>query len=117
MTRSAPESLLFHALVAKEGIATPDVEHRFHPQRKWKFDFAWPEIKVAIEVEGRGRHQRPGGFVKDCEKYNTAESMGWHIYRWPASYINKSRIEEIVEEVQQIILGLDTEFRSLQKRS
>lgn len=27
-------------------------EYRFHPTRKWRFDFAIPHIKVAIEIEG-----------------------------------------------------------------
>ena len=27
-------------------------EYRFHPSREWLFDFAIPEVKVGIEVEG-----------------------------------------------------------------
>jgi hypothetical protein len=27
-------------------------EHRFHPVRKWRFDLAWPELLLAIEVDG-----------------------------------------------------------------
>jgi len=67
------------------GIPEPEREYKFHPKRKWKFDFAWVEKKVALEVEGgiwvRGRHARPMGFIKDCEKYNTAGTMGWKIIR------------------------------------
>lgn len=27
-------------------------EYRFHPAREWRFDFAIPDCRVAIEVEG-----------------------------------------------------------------
>lgn len=60
-------------------------EHRFHPTRKWRFDYAIPEHKIAIEVEGGvwtgGRHISPKGFLGDVEKYNTATVMGWKVLR------------------------------------
>lgn len=60
-------------------------EFRFHPVRKWRFDYAIPDHKVALEVEGgaflQGRHTRPSGFLKDMEKYNTATAMGWKVVR------------------------------------
>lgn len=27
-------------------------EYRFHPFREWRFDYAIPELKIALEVEG-----------------------------------------------------------------
>jgi len=40
---------------------------------------------VAVEVEGgtwkRGRHNRPGGFAGDCDKYNAATVFGWRVLR------------------------------------
>ena len=60
-------------------------EWRFHPSRKWRFDYAIPAAMVAVEVEGGvftgGRHTTGAGFTADLEKYNTAESMGWHVLR------------------------------------
>lgn len=60
-------------------------EYKFHPKRKWKFDYAILEHKIAIEIEGsvwtNGRHTRGSGFVKDMEKYNTATAMGWKLIR------------------------------------
>ena len=60
-------------------------EFQFHPQRKWRFDYAIPEHKIALEVEGGvwtyGRHTRPQGFLGDIEKYNMATLMGWRIFR------------------------------------
>lgn len=60
-------------------------EHVFSPPRKWRFDIAWPEHMLALEIEGgiysRGRHNRPIGFEKDCEKYNIAILEGWRVLR------------------------------------
>lgn len=60
-------------------------EHMFHPKRKWRFDYAIPEHKIALEVEGGvwtgGRHIRAQGFLGDMEKYNTATLMGWRVFR------------------------------------
>lgn len=60
-------------------------EYRFHPKRRWRFDYALPAVKIALEVEGgvwtRGRHTRPQGFLNDIEKYNTATLLGWRVFR------------------------------------
>ena len=60
-------------------------EYKFHPARAWRFDFAIPECRVAIEVEGGifnlGRHIRPEGFLRDMEKYNQAAAAGWLVLR------------------------------------
>lgn len=60
-------------------------EYRFHPTRRWRFDYAIPAHKIALEVEGGvwtgGRHTRPQGFLGDVDKYNTATTMGWRVLR------------------------------------
>lgn len=60
-------------------------EYKFHDTRKWRFDFAIPDKKIAIEVEGgvwiQGRHNRASGFIKDMEKYNAAAALGWLLIR------------------------------------
>lgn len=64
---------------------TPTREWRVCPTRKWRFDFAWPAHRVAVEVEGgvysEGRHTRGRGFEADCEKYNIAAASGWCVIR------------------------------------
>lgn len=60
-------------------------EYLFHPTRKWRFDYAIPDHKIALEVEGGvwtgGRHTRPQGFLGDIEKYNAGTLLGWRIFR------------------------------------
>jgi len=73
-------------MINAAGLPQPEKEYRFHPTRKWRFDFAYPAQKIAIEIEGAvwfaGRHTRGSGFLADCEKYNTAVSLGWKVFRF-----------------------------------
>ena len=69
------------------------VEHRFDAVRRWRFDFAWPDLLLAVECEGGtwtgGRHTTPQGFEADCEKYAEALLAGWRVLR-----VTKSMIED-----------------------
>ena len=62
------------------GIPLPTYELRFREGRKWRLDVAWPEAKVALEINGGiwtgGRHTR-GTVLKDYEKLNAAARDGW----------------------------------------
>ena len=79
-----PEKV-FRALLRQEGLPMPVTELRFHPIRRWRFDYAFPKYKIALEVEGgvwtRGRHTRGAGFLRDVSKYNEAALMGWLVLR------------------------------------
>jgi hypothetical protein len=82
---SQPTSDMFTRLCHSELHAECIKEHRFYNPRKWRFDYALPRYKIAVEVEGGvwtgGRHIRPQGFLGDIEKYNTATLLGWRVFR------------------------------------
>lgn len=82
---STPSSDLFTATVRSDLGAECVREYRFHPTRRWRFDYAIPAHRVALEVEGGvwtgGRHISPTGFLGDMEKYNAATLMGWRVFR------------------------------------
>jgi len=67
------------------GAPLPVLEHRFHPERKWRFDLAWSAQRVAVEVDGGawvgGRHTSGSGFEADCEKLSVAAANGWRVLR------------------------------------
>ena len=75
----------FERLLRSVGLPAPVREHRFHPVRRWRFDYAWPEQMVALEVDGGvwtgGRHTRGAGFLSDMEKLNAATVAGWRVVR------------------------------------
>jgi very-short-patch-repair endonuclease len=61
-------------------------EYRFHETRRWRFDFAFPSQKLAIEIDGQGGgHSRVKAVRDECEKYNAAVLLGWRIMRFPAT--------------------------------
>jgi hypothetical protein len=69
-------------------------EYAFDQVRRWRFDWAIPEIKVAIEYEGimvdaggKSRHTTADGYTADCEKYNAAAIAGWVVLRYTAKNI------------------------------
>ena len=61
-------------------------ELQFAKPRKFRFDIAIEEKKIAIEYEGimskHSRHTNKMGYSKDTEKYNLATSLGWKVYRY-----------------------------------
>ena len=91
MSKSGLEDL-FALQAAALGLADGMVrEYRFHPSRRWRFDFAWPAHMLAVEVEGgvwvQGRHNRGAGFLADMEKYNEAAILGWRVLRVAGKHI------------------------------
>jgi hypothetical protein len=93
------EQLLVDILFKITGV-TPEQEFKFHPVRKWRFDAAYPYLKMGFEVEGGiwmgGRHVNPIGFEKDCEKYNEATKLGWRIFRFTPKLLREDYIQELI---------------------
>lgn len=79
-------------------------EYRFYSKRKWRFDYANVENMIAIEIEGGvwnyGRHVRGYGYIKDIEKYNTAISLGWKVFRFTYEHLNKKNIKKTMEFIK-----------------
>lgn len=68
-------------------------EWKFHPERKWRFDFALPvpATSLAVEVEGgaytKSRHTTGKGFTDDCVKYSEAAALGWRVLRFTTEHV------------------------------
>ncbi len=77
------EAFYLHCKALK--MPLPEREYRFC-DRRWRFDFAWPTYKLAVEIEGGiwngGRHTRGAGYKRDTEKYNRATKEGWGVLRY-----------------------------------
>lgn len=121
MTRSAAE-LLLAAQLDQAGIPY-EREYRFHPKRRWRFDFVVIEEKVvdvsrlfrlrptelatiAVEVEGgsyTGGHKRGRAYESDCDKNNEAMRLGWRIYRFTPAQVEDGRAIAFIQEA----LGLE----------
>lgn len=79
----------FATLCRAHALAAPLAEYPFALAigRRWRFDYAWPDRRVALEVEGGvfsrkgSRHTRGAGFRSDIDKYNRAALDGWLLLR------------------------------------
>lgn len=84
MKASDPEIALQWQVKAM-GLPEPELEYRFDSVRRWRFDMAWPDQWLAVEVEGgswvAGRHTSGAGFEADLEKYTEAALQGWTVIR------------------------------------
>ena len=78
------------------GFPDPATELLFHPKRKWRFDYAWEEQKLALEVHGGihsgGRHTRGKGFVEDRAKMNEASLLGWTVREVTPEHIKSGQL-------------------------
>lgn len=90
-------------LLRFEKLPLPVREHKFHPVRKWRFDFAYVGEKIAIECEGGvwsfGRHTRGEGFTEDCAKYNQAAVLGWRVLRFTKDMIDSGQATHCIRQV------------------
>jgi very-short-patch-repair endonuclease len=93
---------LFQKLCAQKLGVEVVAEYRFFPPRRWRFDYALVEERIAIEVEGGiwlkggGRHNRGKGMLNDMAKYNAAAVEGWIVIRTtPNTLIAQSTLDLI----------------------
>jgi len=97
------ETLLL--FIKSEGLPIPKREYCFAKSigRRWRFDFAYPNLKIGIECEGGiysgGRHVRGKGFENDCIKYNHAAMMGWTVLRFTKGMIESGQAIEFIKKI------------------
>ena len=89
------------------GLPAPASEYRFapvvdgKPVRRWRFDLAWPECQIAVELEGSlftgGRHGGARSSIRDVEKYNAAALLGWRVIRTVPAMVRSGAALVLVE--------------------
>lgn len=77
-----------------------ELERRFHPVRKWRFDVAWTRERVAVECDGGiysgGAHVRGVGVEDDAEKQSEAAALGWRVLRLTRKMIDDGRAVSVI---------------------
>ena len=108
--RPRAEAVDFAALCKYAGLPVPVPEHLFAPGRRLRFDYAWTDHKVALEVEGvvypdkgeyraGGRHASVRGFKQDIEKYLLAATLGWSVVRCLPKHLKDGTALKVMEAV------------------
>jgi very-short-patch-repair endonuclease len=108
------------------GLPEPIKEHMFAKPRRFRIDFAWPAVKLAVEIDGGtygrtvqchnckqtvkqklkngrmiavrlgGRHNS-SGVERDMEKLNLLAEHGWTVLRYIPKKINFKQIKAVYE--------------------
>ena len=93
-----------HLLVSmrSQRIPEPEREYRFHPTRRWRLDFAWPERGLAVEIEGGiyrgGGHTSVTGIKRDVDKANALTMLGWRLLRFHGDQVRSGEAAALIAE-------------------
>lgn len=96
---AVPPGQLLTALLREIGLPAPRAEYLFAKPRRYRFDLAWPEPKIALEWEGgiwskdpqaKAAHAMPLAILRDMEKNNCAVLAGWRVLRFQPSQITEA---------------------------
>jgi hypothetical protein len=111
---------LFGTHCDEAGLSGYIREFKFLDDRKFRFDYAWPKLKVAAEIQGgvftRGGHATGVGITRDCEKLALANIDGWTLFHFTS---NQVRSKEAVNWIKLYFASLGiphVEFRAVKKR-
>ena len=99
------DSELEMALVTRlerHGLPLGAGQYRFVPGRLYRFDRAWPEQFVAVEIQGglwvHGAHSRGSGVERDCVKLSIAAALGWRVLPISKAMIESGQAVELIAQ-------------------
>lgn len=97
----------------------PVLEFAFSDSRKWRFDFAWPTLRVGVEIDGFGYgHQAQQAMAADNEKQNAAVELGWTVLRYNSRQLGShGSTEEAVRQTCRVLLNAAERGRREQSHS
>jgi hypothetical protein len=107
MSDSYLEKRLAKLIAAAPEIPAPVQEFRAIPARRYRWDFAWPEHRLLLEVNGGAwmkssySHKSGPQIVRDYTKNNLAVAAGWKILYCESSMISKKKIIEYLADYFQ----------------
>lgn len=122
---------LHHVLQTLFGAENVVTEHRFHPQRLWRFDWAIPSVKLAIEYQGMAAfigkngasgHSSIKGLTNDAEKFNQAHAHGWRVLCFTALHFRdterkKHKLKLPKDTIMEVIARMQVEREQQTKES
>lgn len=79
------------------------------PSRDFRLDIAFPDVKLAVEVDGWQFHGKfKSGFHKDREKQNLLTENGWRILRFSAKAIFND-VDACITSIQKTLSIIDAD--------
>lgn len=92
--------------IREAGLPEPTREFKALKDRQFPWDFAWPEQRLLVEVQGgiyrQGAHSRGAGIERDMEKLNLATLAGYRCLQFSRGMIEDgtavAKIRQALEE-------------------
>ena len=88
--------------IKQYGLPEPETQAMLIPGRKWRWDFAWPSKRLAVEIQGgiwtRGKHGRGSGIVNDMDKLNAATLAGWRVLQFANTHVRSGEAVALIEK-------------------
>ncbi len=97
-------AVMLRAQIELAGLPMPLREFTFHDTRNWRIDLAWPDRKLALEVDGEV-HRIKGRFVADLEKHQALFLAGWRLLRVSTHQVKSGEALRVVEEAVAAVMG------------
>ena len=92
------ETLAFQ--IRAMGLPEPVREYQAVPKRKFRYDFAFVQEKLLVEVQGgiwiRGSHARPKGITRDMTKLNLAQLAGWRVLQFSPAMVRSGEAVKMI---------------------
>ena len=101
MSQSKLEDLFAFQLDAL-GLTGYVREYQAITGRKFRFDFAWLEHRLLVEVNGgtytKGAHSTGQGIARDYEKANLATLDGWRVLMFDGKAVKSGEAVEVIRQ-------------------
>lgn len=92
----------FAALLDEWGFDRYEREYRFSPSRRFRFDFAWPHLKLAAELHGGlyrylPSHASARRIERGYDKLNEAQLHGWIVLQFSSGQLSRRGVDAVQE--------------------
>ena len=103
-TPSSLERKFFDEWKSRYPNSLPAKEYKFHPKRNFRFDFAWPTKKIAVEVQGMGPgHCSLKGMTEDYNKHFHAVQLNWKVMFLTKVHLSPNKIHETMTNLASLL--------------
>ena len=80
---NSPLESRFFELLSSSSLPSPELQYVVMDRGTFiaRLDFAWPDIRFAVEMDGYSFHSDIGSFARDRVRGNDLTLLGWKVVR------------------------------------
>jgi very-short-patch-repair endonuclease len=114
LSERPPDSKLevaFERVVRRASMPTPEYQYWVGEKpKRYRVDAAWPEVKLAVEVDGFEAHGTRRAFQRDLDRQNVLVLGGWTVLRFTWNDVVR-RPGHVAQQIAEALAVLGTESR------